>query len=92
MKTKYLASEGWNSPRVETVQVESETSSTVTIKGKRRKKETQYESYFDTWQEAHEWLLRGAEGRLTSARRSLEMAQGFHGNVKGMKQPQPGEG
>ena len=43
---------------------------------------------FDTWGEAHAELTRQAEARLTEARRALERAQGFAGNVRGMKPPQ----
>ena len=42
---------------------------------------------FDTWAEAHAELTRRAEDRLAQARRQLQAAQGFAGNVKGMKPP-----
>lgn len=84
--TKFNASR-YARPRIEEVEVDSETASMVIIKGRRSKKIAERESYHDTWEEAHAWLLQLAEGRLTSARRALENAQGFHGNVKGMKKP-----
>jgi hypothetical protein len=43
---------------------------------------------FDTWTEAHAELTRRAEARLAAARRALQVAQGFAGNVRGMKPPQ----
>jgi hypothetical protein len=43
---------------------------------------------FDTWEEAHAELTRRADARLNAARRQLEQAQGFAGNVRGMKPPQ----
>lgn len=43
---------------------------------------------FDTWAEAHAELTRRAETGLSQARRQLERAQGFAGNVRGMKPPQ----
>jgi len=43
---------------------------------------------FDTWAEAHVELTRRAGDRLATARRQLEVAQGFAGNVRGMRPPQ----
>ena len=43
---------------------------------------------FDTWAEAHAELMRRAEAKLVEARRQLERAQGFAGNVREMKPPQ----
>lgn len=42
---------------------------------------------FDTWAEAHAELIRRADDALAGARRQLELAQGFAGNVRGMKEP-----
>ena len=53
----------------------------------RTAKSSAYSQYFATWDEAHQALLQLAEQELTKARRALERAQGFHGNVKGMKRP-----
>jgi len=43
---------------------------------------------FDTWAEAHVELMNRAEAQLTASRLSLQHAQGFAGNVRGMKPPQ----
>jgi hypothetical protein len=43
---------------------------------------------FATWAEAHAELTRRADDKLATARRQLEVAQGFAGNVRGMKPPQ----
>ncbi len=43
--------------------------------------------YHDSWQAAHECLLKDAERRLENARAALAKAQAHHGNVKGMKEP-----
>jgi hypothetical protein len=43
---------------------------------------------FDTWEAAHAELTRRAEVSLNAARRELQLAQGFAGNVRGMKPPQ----
>jgi hypothetical protein len=55
----------------------------------REAKSSTYFKYFDTWEEAHEELNILAQRKLDSARRNLELAHSFVGNVKGMKCPQP---
>lgn len=45
---------------------------------------------FGTWAEAHDELMRRAESHLNAARRHLEQAQGFIGNVRGMREPTDG--
>lgn len=55
--------------------------------GQRVSKSSAYSQYYPTWDEAHQKLLKSAEHELIKARRALERAQGFHGNVKGMKRP-----
>lgn len=54
------------------------------IRVSKRSRETQY---FTTWKDAHEFLLKVAEGHLLAARRDLERAQSLHGHVKGLKAP-----
>jgi len=53
---------------------------------RRAARQSSYERYFDTWEEAHAYLLGRTERALAQARRQLQNAQGEHGNVKGMKQ------
>jgi hypothetical protein len=48
-------------------------------------KNTSYESYHDTWAEAHALLVRRAESAVLGARRNLELANAKLGNIKGMK-------
>lgn len=91
MKTKYKATRWLNCCDIEPVEVSKETASTVTIGGRRHAKESDWFCFCDTWEGAKEWLLKEAEGRLISARRSLATAQSYHGNVIGMKQPQPSD-
>jgi hypothetical protein len=45
--------------------------------------------YHDSWEQARGHLLGVAERRLAAARRELEIAQGYYGNIKGMKPPAP---
>lgn len=84
---KYLARWG----KIETVKIVRETAQCVVIEicGRmlREKKKTATYRYFDSWDEAHEWLLGWAEEDLENARRALQFAQSRHGNIKGMKRP-----
>lgn len=44
-------------------------------------------NYHDTWDAAHQFLMRRATEKLADARRELQLAQSEFGNVKGMKPP-----
>lgn len=48
-----------------------------------------HSGFHDTWEEAKAQLLKEAEERVLCARRELQQAQAFHGNVKGLKPPAP---
>ena len=48
---------------------------------------SRYDNYFDTWEQAHSYLLGRAENRLNAAHLELQKAQDECGNVKGMKKP-----
>lgn len=74
------------------VDVDKATDSSVWIGGRRLARATDHQSYFPTWDEAHAHLLQRAQEDLDRARRSLERAQGRHGNVKGMRQPDKATG
>lgn len=69
--------------------VERETDTSVFIGGRRNTKITAYRAYHDTWDQAHAYLLEGAERELAQARRALEVAQTRRDNIKGMKPPPP---
>lgn len=84
MIVKYRTS-GFGKNPIEKIEVERETDSSVWIKGRRSVKDSSWLKYFDSWEDAHSFLLQKAEKNLISARRSLERAQGEHGNIKGMK-------
>ncbi len=91
---KYVARAG--DAKIAEVDALRETGQFVIVFDSWRKKERRVakssgsvygDNYFDSWDEAHAFLLRAAEARLFGARRSLEAAQGHHGNVVGMKKP-----
>lgn len=79
-------------PRIERVEVISETAAYITTKGKfggngiREKKETDWGAICNSFDEAKQWLLADAEGRVKAARRKLEMENSRLGNIKGMKE------
>lgn len=76
-----------NRPRIDVIEVDRETESSVWIGGRRRAKQSVWDCYFDTFDEAKAFLTAKAEARLTAARLRLNDAQGFAGNVKGLKEP-----
>jgi hypothetical protein len=86
----------WGAERIKRVKVIKATAKTVVFEddwmGKTiqqtERRETVNHGIFDTWQEAHAWLLARAENSLNDARRRLEQAQGLYGNIKGMKKPE----
>ena len=54
----------------------------------RRAKRSDGSNYFDTWGQAHAYLLEQQTARVNSARRHLELAMGKLSNIKGLKAPQ----
>jgi hypothetical protein len=93
--TKYSISLMWSRAEIETVEVMRETNLCVFLpckptnrnpKGERKELKAASVSH-DTWEEAHLSLTNLAEAKVMSARRSLELANSFAGNVKGMKKP-----
>lgn len=60
---------------VEPVEIEKETESTITIKGRRHNKRSEYENYFDTQDEALAYLKEKAIRKAESARRNLLLAE-----------------
>ena len=83
--TKYKAYY-YSRPEVEKVEVEKETESSVWIQGRREVKETQYSAFFDTFQEAKDFLIDVFEKKAQTVRRQLERANGYIGDAKGLKE------
>jgi hypothetical protein len=85
---------GYGKEKIEAIKAIKETAKQLVIEvtdggGKARQvrtaKRSGYDNYFDTWEEAHAFLLDQSGRRLKAARRALESAQGEYGNIKGMK-------
>lgn len=73
--------------KIEEIEIEKETDSSVWVRGRRLGKNTSWDTYHDTWEAAHAHLMAEAEKHVQSARLALERAKGAQGNVKGMKKP-----
>lgn len=90
MSTKYVV-DRW-AAEITAYECTKETPSFVWLKGLRASggiyKKRKDCDVFDSWAKAHAELTRRAEDKLTTARLSLQYAQGFAGNVRGMKPPQ----
>lgn len=88
---KYKAS-NYGYPRITTVEADAETEKTITLlrpsgKAGRVNKQGMHESYFDSWQEAKQWLVQQHEQVVAIARLRLQRANDDLGNVKGLKEP-----
>ena len=90
MSTKYVV-DRW-SAKITAYECTKETAKFVWLRGlyyaNVSHKKSKANDVFDTWTEAHAELTRRAEASLIKARRVLEQAQSFAGNVRGMKPPQ----
>ena len=80
----------WGGAKIEEVEVIRETEKCVFFNGYRGEhramKVTGYDNWFDTWGEAHAYLMEKAERLARQARVELDRANGLLGNVKGMRQ------
>jgi len=65
--------DGWNS-LIERIEVERETDSSVWIKGRRCAKASSYNNYFDKWDQAKDYLLKGALRNRDNKRHQLDRA------------------
>ena len=90
---KYLAV-GYGSQKIRALICSKETSKFAWLEdfyvGGGARKLLKESQVFNTWAEAHAELTRRAEERLNLARLQLQQAQGFAGNVRGMKEPTNG--
>lgn len=76
--------------KIEVVPILRETKASVWIAGwkgqeQRRSKNSGYEKYFDTWEDAHNHLLENAERSLTSAKERLETAEANLAKIRAME-------
>ena len=73
---KYKARWWAISPTIKKVEVEKETAMFVTLmNGHRETKESQYDSYHNSYEEAYDWLEKKARKQLEDAHVALSRAQ-----------------
>lgn len=77
--------------KIETVEVVRETAASVYVGekmgGRREAKRSSFYNYFDTWQEAHEFLVLRAEIAVSGAQSRLEAEERRFRQIRGMKEP-----
>lgn len=83
---KYKA-QGYIFARIDEVNVERETASSVWIGGRRYLKISGYESFFDTWEEAHIYLVGEAQNKVDLARRVLDKKCSELEKLRSMEKP-----
>jgi hypothetical protein len=87
---KYRTSR-WNPAKIEEIEITRETEVSVFYKspGSRtescERKSADSHRWFNSWEEAHAYLVGEAERSVNNCRRMLETANGHLGNVKGMR-------
>ena len=84
---KYKVNKGiWCSKLIEPVQVSRETAISVWIDDYRYPKNSNYEAYFDTLNEAKTFLTKYAENAVCAAQSSLKVVLEFSKRVKDLKE------
>lgn len=71
--------------KIEKVEIERETESSVWINGSRLSKHSRYSAFFNTWEEAHAFILDKAERRVAAYARNLESATKSLKEIQSMK-------
>ena len=95
MLTKYKIRGRYPEAKIEEVEVVRETAQYIFVpayktksnpNGERKElKMTEWAEHYDTWEAAHAALTDKAARQVANARRALEIANSFAGNVKGMR-------
>ena len=70
---------------IEPVMVDRFNGRSVWISGQRRSRHGQYERIFETWDDAHAWLLQRASLAVESAQQRLQAARDGLNFIKGLK-------
>ncbi len=75
------------SDQIVEVVVERETEKSVWINGRKSSKRSNYENFFDTWEDAYAFLLGGARKKVISAERTLENATNKYNAILSISNP-----
>jgi hypothetical protein len=73
--------------RIDPCCVDKHNDKSVWIKGKRGARISSFDSYFPTWEQAHDSLLAKAEFDLAQHKRRVDQARSYLEAVKAMKTP-----
>jgi len=73
-------------PKIEKIEVERETKSTVWIKGRAERKHGEYHDYHDTWKEARDFLVDNAYEHIDDKTNALEFAEKALDEVMAMEE------
>lgn len=73
--------------RIDPGGVDKHNDKSVWIKGRRSARISSFDSYFPTWEQAHEALLASAEVELDAKKRQMDRARSNLETVKAMKPP-----
>ena len=63
--------------KITKVEVERETDKCVWINGRRNSKESEYDNFFDTFEEAKEFIIGFGERKVAQAKKRLERANEY---------------
>ena len=84
-KYKARVSNRWGcEAKIDEVDVEKETAQSVWIDGRRRAKVSDYETYFDTWGNAHSALMNRQKKQIKNYRLMLQRANSRLNEIKKM--------
>jgi hypothetical protein len=80
---KYMTG-GWQT-KIEKVEIERETGSSVWVGGRRHEKRTNWHIYHNTWDEARTYLLAMATHKVRSCQSSLDSAKAELSKISKLK-------
>lgn len=84
MTTRYLTTSYWNDIR--TVEVERETEKCVWVKGRRQHRRSRYDNYFDTYDQARQFLIDEAQTRLAQAEQKVAQRRALLETVQALEE------
>ena len=85
---KYKTSKYVNvSPEIRVLNADKETRTSIWINGNRLAKQTIYECYWDTWEDAFEYLVISAADRVETCRKNLNNAKEILNKVMLLQPP-----
>jgi hypothetical protein len=76
---------GWDND-IEAVEIERETASSIWINGRRVRKDSCYDRFFDSWELAHDHLLKRCESQIENLKGQLARWKTELKKIKAMKE------